>query len=84
MATLSVEVPTQLQRVGGSFLIEDHHAIEVFTPEDLTDEHRAIAKAAREFFEKEVAPNVEAMVHGDRDLAVSMLRKAASLSLIHI
>jgi len=79
MATLSVEVPTQLQRVGGSFLIEDHHAIEVFTPEDLTDEHRAIAKAAREFFEKEVAPNVEAMVHGDRDLAVSMLRKAASL-----
>lgn len=67
------------KRVGGAFLIEDQTAQEVFTPEDLTDEHRAIGRAAREFFEKEVAPNVEAIVHGDHDLAVSLLRKAASL-----
>jgi len=68
-----------MNRVGGAFLIEDQPASEVFTPEDLTAEHRAIGRAAREFFEKEVAPNVEAMVHGDRDLAVSLLRKAAAL-----
>src|SRR5580700_4761150 len=70
---------TRQARVGGSFLIEDQPAREVFTPEDLTEEHHAIARAAREFFEKEVAPNVEAIVHGDRDLAVSLLRKGASL-----
>ena len=64
---------------GGSFLIEDQRACEVFTPEDLSEEHHAIARAAREFFDKEVAPNVEAIVHGDRDLAVALLRKAASL-----
>ncbi|MDE3198963.1 MAG: acyl-CoA dehydrogenase family protein [Acidobacteriota bacterium] len=64
---------------GGSFLIEDQRASEVFTPEDLTEEHHAIARAAREFFDKEVVPNVEAIVHGDRDLAISLLRKAASL-----
>jgi alkylation response protein AidB-like acyl-CoA dehydrogenase len=68
-----------IKRAGGSFLIEDQPATEVFTPEDLTEEHHAIAKAAREFFEKEVAPNVEAIVHGDRDLGVAMLRKAAAL-----
>ncbi|MES1258125.1 MAG: acyl-CoA dehydrogenase family protein [Acidobacteriota bacterium] len=67
------------KRVGGSFLVEEHPAVEVFTPEDLTDEHRAIGRAAREFFEKEVAPHVEAIVHGDHDLAVALLRKAASL-----
>src|SRR5665213_2084455 len=68
-----------MSTVGGGFLIADQAAREVFTPEDLTDEHRAIGRAAREFFEKEVAPNVEAIVHGDRDLAVALLRKAASL-----
>lgn len=66
-------------KIGGAFLIENQPAAEVFTPEDLTEEHRAIARAAHEFFDKEVAPNVEAMLHGDRDLAVSLLRKAASL-----
>src|SRR6266700_5161702 len=67
------------KRIGGAFLIENQPAEEVFTPEDLTEEHRAIGRAAREFFDKEVAPHVEAIVHGDRDLAVSLLRKAASL-----
>jgi alkylation response protein AidB-like acyl-CoA dehydrogenase len=66
-------------KTGGAFLIENQPAANVFTPEDLTEEHQAIARAAHEFFDKEVAPNVDAMVHGDRDLAVSLLRKAASL-----
>ncbi len=67
------------KRAGGSFLVEEHPAPEVFTPEDLTDEHRAIGRAAREFFEKEVAPHVDAIVHGDHDLGVLLLKKAASL-----
>ncbi len=70
-----------MPRTGASFLIEEHAASEVFTPADLTDEHRAIARTAREFFDREVAPNVDAMQHGDRDLAVSILRKAAALGL---
>ena len=66
---------------GGSFLIEEHAASEVLTPQDLTEEHRAIARTTREFFEREVAPNADAIQHGDRDLAVSILRKAAALGL---
>ncbi|MEP6715077.1 MAG: acyl-CoA dehydrogenase family protein [Terriglobia bacterium] len=66
-------------RAGGSFLIEDQPASEVFTPEDLTEEHAAIRRAAREFVDKELVPNIDAIVHGDRDLAVSLLRKAAAL-----
>jgi len=69
------------KRAGGSFLIEDHPAAEVFTPEDLSEEHRAIGRAAREFFDNEVAPNAEAMIHGDRDLGVATLRKAAAIGL---
>ncbi len=70
-----------IQRAGGSFLIEDHAAAEAFTPEDLTPEHRAIARAAREFFDKEVAPNLDAITAGDRELAVSLVRKGAELGL---
>ncbi len=69
------------KRAGGSFLIEDQPAAEIFTPEDFTPEHHAIARTAREFFDKEVAPNLDAIQHGDRDLAVSLLRKAAALGL---
>ena len=66
---------------GGSFLIENHSAQEVFTPEDLTDEHLTIARTTREFYDKEVAPHVDEIEHGDKDLAVSLLRKAAALGL---
>jgi alkylation response protein AidB-like acyl-CoA dehydrogenase len=66
---------------GGAFLIQDQPAGEVFTPEDLTEEHHAIARTAREFFDKEVAPRVEEMQHGNFDVAVELLRKAAALGL---
>lgn len=66
---------------GGLFLIEDQSPQAVFTPEDLTEEHHAIARTAREFFDKEVAPHTEEMQHGDFDVAVSLLRKAAALGL---
>ena len=66
---------------GGSFLISETSPADVFTPADLTAEHHAIAKTAREFFDAEVLPHVDAMQHGDRDAAVKALRKAASLGL---
>jgi alkylation response protein AidB-like acyl-CoA dehydrogenase len=66
---------------GGQFLIEDQSPSEVFTPEDLTAEHHDIARTAREFFDKEVRPHVEEMQHGDFDVAVTLLRKAAALGL---
>jgi alkylation response protein AidB-like acyl-CoA dehydrogenase len=69
------------KRAGGAFLVEDQPAAEIFTPEDFTSEHHAIARTAREFFDREVAPNLDAIQHGDRDLAVSLLRKAAALGL---
>jgi alkylation response protein AidB-like acyl-CoA dehydrogenase len=70
-----------MAKTGGSFLIEEHPASSVFTPADLTEEHKAIARTAREFFDREVAPNAEAVLHGDFKLAAATLRKAASLGL---
>jgi len=35
----------------------------------MTEEHRAIARAADEFWNKEVAPHLEEITHGNHDVA---------------
>jgi alkylation response protein AidB-like acyl-CoA dehydrogenase len=69
---------------GGSFLIEPTLPSEVFTPEDFTDEHRAIARTTEEFWIKEIAPNVEAIQHQEPGVAVAVLRKAGEIGLTSV
>jgi len=71
--------PTKHQ--GGSFLLAPTTPDEVFTPEDFTQEHRAIARTTEEFWNKEVAPNLEAIQHQEPGLAISILRKSGKLGL---
>src|SRR6476661_5042307 len=81
MATATVSLP---KTKGGAFLIEDRTPDEIFTPEDLTEEHRAIARTADEFWRKEVEPNLDDIQHQKPGVAVSVLRKAAELGLTAI
>src|SRR6202166_4542220 len=71
--------PTKHQ--GGSFLLAASTPEEIFSPEDFTDEHRAIARTTEDFWNKEVAPNVEAIQHQEPGLAISILRKSGQLGL---
>ena len=65
--------PTKHQ--GGSFLLAASTPEEIFSPEDFTEEHRAIARTTEEFWNKEVAPNVEAIQHQEPGLAISIFAK---------
>jgi alkylation response protein AidB-like acyl-CoA dehydrogenase len=69
---------------GGSFILEDHEANEVFTPDDLSDEHLMIAQTAREFTEKEVMPLDAEIESKDYELTRALLRKAGELGLLAI
>jgi len=69
---------------GGSFLLEDHAPEEVFTPDDLSDEHLMIAQTAREFTEKEVMTRDEEIEKKDWVLTRELLRKAGELGLLSI
>lgn len=69
---------------GGGFLIESREPSEIFTPEDFTDEHRAIARTTDEFWAKEVAPHLEAIQNQEPGVAVSVLRKSAELGLVAV
>src|SRR5215475_2536117 len=68
----------------GAFLVEDRAPREVFTAEDLNDEHLAIARAVDQFWTNEVEPHVQAIRQQQPGLALRILRKAAELGLTAI
>src|SRR5580692_9560814 len=78
MATTTVAIP---KTKGGAFLLERSAPEEIFTPEDFTDEHRAIAKTTDEFWQKEVTPNIDAIRHQDHALCAKILKKSGELGL---
>src|SRR5262249_25639904 len=83
MATTTTALP---KVKGGAFLTEDRTPHEIFTAEDLTEEHLAIARTADQFILKEVEPELEAIRHQQPGVARKVLSKAAELGLtaIHI
>jgi alkylation response protein AidB-like acyl-CoA dehydrogenase len=66
---------------GGAFLLEPCAPEEMFTPEDFTAEHRAIARTTEEFFNNEVSPHIDEIVHRDKGVAKRILKKSAELGL---
>ncbi|MCM3018520.1 acyl-CoA dehydrogenase family protein [Priestia megaterium] len=67
---------------GGSFLLKKTSAQHVYTPEDLTDEHRMIAQTAKQFIEKEVDPYHNEIEQQDFNKVVELMRKAGELGLL--
>ena len=67
---------------GGSWLLEDAAASEVFTPEKLSDEHRLMAQTTDEFIDTEVLPNLDQLEAHDWDLARRLIRRGGELGLL--
>jgi alkylation response protein AidB-like acyl-CoA dehydrogenase len=77
MAEATVAVAQRIR--GGSFLVESRAPEEVFTPEDITEEHRLIAQTAREFVEKEIVPRLTEIEEKKPGVLRELLKKAAEL-----
>src|SRR5271157_5684084 len=69
---------------GGAFLVEDVLPEEIFTVEDLSDEHLAVGRTVDEFWKQEVEPNLDAIRRQEPGVALSVLRKMADLGLTAI
>jgi butyryl-CoA dehydrogenase len=78
---MSTTTTASAQTRGGSFLLEERQPGEIFTPEDFTEEHRAIARTTDEFWKKDVEPHLEGILHQEPGVAVSVLRKSGELGL---
>src|ERR1700720_3289431 len=66
---------------GGAFLIEEFSPHEIFTAEDLSEEHLAIARTVDEFWANDVEPNLDAIRQQKPGIALDVLRKSADLGL---
>jgi butyryl-CoA dehydrogenase len=83
MATSNVQ--TMAKRVkGGSFLTEERDPQDVFTPEDLSEEHRQIAKTAIDFTQNEVMPVAAEIEAKNFELTKGLMRKAGELGLMSV
>jgi len=82
MTTTAAATPLQVK--GGAFLIEDRSPNEIFTVEDLNEEHLAIARTVDEFWTNDVEPHLEAIRQQKPGVALNVLRKSAELGLTAI
>ncbi|HEY3770907.1 MAG TPA: acyl-CoA dehydrogenase family protein [Candidatus Angelobacter sp.] len=71
-------------RSGAAFLLEDLPAEEIFTREDLSEEHIAIGRTVEDFWANEVEPNLPAIRQKKPGLALEIMRKSAKLGFLGI
>ncbi len=84
MATVRTQPVTAVAAKGGSFLTEERKPEDVFTPEDLTEEHRQTAKTAVEFTLKEVMPVADQIEAKNFAVTRGLLRKTGDLGLMAV
>jgi alkylation response protein AidB-like acyl-CoA dehydrogenase len=78
---MTIAAVTSSKVNGGAFLIEEFSPDEVFTAEDLSEEHLAIAHTVDEFWANDVEPNLDAIRQQKPGIALNVLRKSADLGL---
>ncbi|HTM67794.1 MAG TPA: acyl-CoA dehydrogenase family protein [Candidatus Binatia bacterium] len=76
--------PAKKTLPGGAFLVTDAAPADTYTPEDLSEDDRAIKDAADDFAKREIAPRAEAMDSHDDALLRSLMLQAGSLGFLGI
>lgn len=71
----------QKQR-GGSFLFEASKPGSALTPENLQPEQRLVAQTAREFVQRQVRPQIDALESQDWTIARGLIRQAGELGFL--
>src|SRR5688500_3402150 len=69
---------------GASFLWESAGSRPITTPETFSEEQRAMAEAAREFSDREIAPRAKGIEAKESGLLPDLLRKAGELGLLMV
>ncbi|HEY5673192.1 MAG TPA: acyl-CoA dehydrogenase family protein [Malonomonas sp.] len=69
---------------GGEYLIAETDCADVFTPEDFSDEQRAIAATTEQFVEKEILPHVDEIEQQNFELVVAGMKQCGELGLLMI
>ena len=74
----------EMQLGGGAFLVAPIGTFPQFTPEELSDDAKAIGQAARDFVEGEVLPKDSVIDKLDLELSRKLLRQAGETGLLSL
>jgi alkylation response protein AidB-like acyl-CoA dehydrogenase len=69
---------------GGEWLLQASDPGAVFTPEQLSEEHRLIAQTVTDFVDKEVLPVLDRLEQKDWPLSRDLVRRAGALGLLGV
>jgi alkylation response protein AidB-like acyl-CoA dehydrogenase len=83
MAPTRASVSTTILR-GAEWLLQPAEPEAVFTPEQLTEEHRLIGRTASQFVDNEVLPQLDRLEQKDWDLARQLVRRCGDLGLLGV
>ena len=78
---MATAVLPKTKLIGGSFLIQEHNIDDVFTPEDLSEEHQQIVQTTQEFAKNEIIPNLEKIEHKEFAVTRELIRKACEIGI---
>jgi alkylation response protein AidB-like acyl-CoA dehydrogenase len=81
---MATTTTSAIAKKGAAFLLEDTPAEEIFTREQLSEDHIAIERTVEEFWDNEVEPNLPAIRQKKPGVALEVLRKSAKLGLLGI
>jgi len=81
---MATTITSNAARKGAGFLLEEITPDEIFTREQLSEEHIAIGRTVEEFWANEVEPNLPAIRQKKPGVALEVLRKSAKLGLLGI
>ena len=73
---------TDKKAKGGAYLLEQRDPESVFTPEDLTEEHKMIAKTTEDFVKDKVWPVLPEIEEHQFEHTVRLLKEAGDLGLL--
>ena len=73
---------TATQARGGGWLTDETDLQTIFTPEQLTDDHRLISRTAIEFVDAEILPVLDRLEQKDWTLARTLVRRCGELGLL--
>jgi alkylation response protein AidB-like acyl-CoA dehydrogenase len=68
--------------MGGEFLIKETDPQSVFIPEEFSEDQKMMISAARDFLNKEIVPNIDAIDKQEEGLTVHLLDKAGEVGLL--
>ena len=69
---------------GSAFLLNDSAASDLFTREDLTEEHRAISDTVNSFWNNEIEPQLKHLLDRKPGFARRLMRKASEIGLMAV